>query len=83
MKCQIKEFSNLGRVNSWVVRVVEDPKGFMVLYQKDDFSEPVELVTQKLEIRYWKSFDVLLKHLSKAGFQGGLVFTVTQQIELC
>jgi len=82
MNCMIKEFANLSRVNDWKLTILEELNGYRVVYQKDEKTEPICLVTQKNDVRYWKSVDVLIKHLTEAGFSGYIEIHISKQLSI-
>lgn len=75
----IKEFAKVG-AKIGVVAVTHKSNGYTVEIKKDGWD--VICSTQRSEVRYWKSLDVLRKHLASNGFRGLMKVSVDIQADL-
>jgi len=72
----IKEFARVATIEEWELQILEHEKGCTVVYQKNDFAEPVEICAQRGGVRYFGTVSSAVKALARAGFSGQVRFCI-------
>lgn len=74
----IKDFCKMAMFSKISLKVVETNAGFCVGLGSSN--ETIQ--TQRGKTRFWKSFDVLLKHLKENQYQGIVEFELSNQLSI-
>jgi len=75
----IKDFALVGTKVGSVI-VTHKSNGYTVEIKKSGWD--IVCSTQRSEVRYWKSIDVIKKHLASNGFRGFMEVSVDTQADL-
>jgi hypothetical protein len=78
---KIKDFCISARKANWKLYIMHDSNGYCV-FQQFVSDDPEFISTQRGQVRYWKSLDVLIKHVTENGFSGDVQLEISRQSTL-
>jgi len=79
---QIKDLAQSATAAGAKMSVVKSSNGYGLSAVYGSKTDPVQCFTQRGEVRYWKSLDVLMKHLSAVRYVGKIEYMMHHQSDL-